>query len=238
MSTLNNFITEIKTKGLMRTANYSVEFALPKSLQKSTLNTNQENLQNILMFCDKIDLPGTHLTTAANRSFGEIREIPYDKQYGLLSMDFLVDNDMVVKKLFDDWIDTIQNPHTRLFGWYTDYITDIIIFVEDLAVNKRYSIKLFECYPKVIAGISLEYASKAVMKLSVTMNYKNWIATPWVAQADGVSKPSDPSLGKTPADNNLGNVGIPSNLALFRDQFNRVDQESTNFFTGVTKLLS
>jgi len=240
MSTLNNFITEIKTKGLMRTANYSVDFVLPKKLRNSGHNANQENLQKILLFCDKIDMPGINVATVANRTFGEVRETPYDRQYGTISMTFFMDNNMVVKKLFDDWVNTIQNPHTRLFGWYSDYITDIIISVEDLMLNKRYSIELYECYPKDIAGITLDYASKDIMRLTVTMNYKNWIATPMVVQANGDSLPSnDSSLGRTLADVNLGfNQDYINNFNLFQDQYNSVAPESTNIFSGITKLFS
>ena len=170
MRPLNDFISEVKSKGLMRTANYTVVMSLPAAL--STKYTT--NLQNILMFCDKVDMPGVTVATAPVKTFGEARETPYDRQFGTTVLTFFVDNNMKVKSMFDDWVNVIQDQETRLFEYYANYITNIEIHVEDIQGKKRYAIVLKECYPKDIGSISLDYSSKEVMKLSVTLNYKSW----------------------------------------------------------------
>jgi hypothetical protein len=33
---------------------------------------------------------------------------------------------------------------------------------------------MFECYPKSIGAIQMDYSSKEIMKLNVVMQYRNW----------------------------------------------------------------
>jgi hypothetical protein len=130
-------------------------------------------------------------STVQNRTFGEYREVPYERLYGDVSMSFYVDNDMHVKKLFDNWMNAISDPDTRTFNYYRDYTTDMWIDVEDLNDKTRYQVQLFECYPKSIGPVSLDYASKDIMKLSVQMQYKYWKSETWDAVPAGEAAPTN-----------------------------------------------
>lgn len=162
MAKLNDFISEVKQSGLMRTARYTV---IIPTAQNSTL---------LSMYCDQVQLPGLNYNTVANASYGETREVPYGRLFDNLSLSFYVDNEMIIKKFFDDWMYTVQDPNDRSFNYYKNYIKDIQIQVEDTESNTKYSIMLHECYPKTIGSIQLDYASKDVMKLNVTLAYKYW----------------------------------------------------------------
>jgi hypothetical protein len=50
--------------------------------------------------------------------------------------------------------------------------------VYDADEKQRYIVTLYECYPKSIGAVQLDYSSKEVMKLQVSMNYKYWISAP------------------------------------------------------------
>jgi hypothetical protein len=170
MSTLNDFISQVKTVGMARTNRFNVILTPPQRL--SYLGTS--GLQNILLFCDQVQIPGLNLATIQNRSFGEFREVPYEKLFGDLQMSFYVDNNMAVKELFDGWMNLIQSPSNRTFEYYDNYVTDMQIEVEDTANRVRHRTYVYEAYPKTIAPIQLDYASKDVMKMQVTMQYKYW----------------------------------------------------------------
>lgn len=185
MTQLEKFIAQVKVGGIARTNRYSVVLTPPPSLQNRTDGGSKlpqfggnEGLQYLLLFCDQIQVPGLNISTIQNRTFGEFREVPYEKLYGDLQMSFYVDNNMTVKSLFDDWMGLIQNPFTRTFNYYNNYTTDIMINIEDVEDRKRYEVKMFECYPKTISPIQMDYASKDVMKLQVTMQYKYWWSLP------------------------------------------------------------
>jgi len=167
---INNFISEVKFEGLARQNRFAVLFTPP-------VNIGTPDLQTVLLFCDTSQLPGVNFSTVQNRTYGEFREIPYEKLYDNLNMSFYVDTKMKVKSLFDSWINQIQNPVTRNFNYYNNYTCNMKINVQDTVDRTRYQLTLYECYPKTLGAISLDYASKEIMKLPVTMQYKYWTAT-------------------------------------------------------------
>jgi hypothetical protein len=169
-TTLNDFITQVKTVGMARTNRFNVVLTPPQALGR----IGNEGLKSILLFCDQVQVPGLNLATIQNRTFGEFREVPYEKLYGDIQMSFYVDNNLAVKNLFDDWMALIQNPTSRTFEYYDNYITDMQIEIEDVANKLRHRTYVYEAYPKTIAPIQLDYASKEVMKLQITMQYKYW----------------------------------------------------------------
>ena len=46
------------------------------------------------------------------------------------------------------------------------------IQVQNLEDKVKYKVKLFECYPKSVSSVQMDYSNKDVMKLSVAMQYK------------------------------------------------------------------
>lgn len=174
---LKDFISEIKKGSLARSNRFAIGFTPPKTTQKPYIGgADPATLRKVILFCDQVQLPGVNYSTVQNRVFGEFRETPYEKLFDNINMSFYVDNDMKVKSLFDNWINSIQDGTTRTFNYYDNYTTDMTIEVQDINDKTRYQVKLFECYPKTIGSIQMDYASKDVMKLSVTMQYKYWTA--------------------------------------------------------------
>jgi len=167
MADINEFVAQVKRGGLSRTNRFHVLFQPP------FLDPTQVGLVGLL--CDQVQLPGTNYSTTQNRVFGEFRETPYERLYEPISMSFYVDRAMAVKDLFDQWMVNIQDPETRLFNYYSNYITDITVFVEDLENGTRYKVTMFEGYPKSVGGIQLDTSSKDVMKMNVSFVYKYYV---------------------------------------------------------------
>jgi hypothetical protein len=167
---IKEFVSHVKSGGLARTNRYSVVMDLP-----FTFNDNVK--RKALLFCDQVQLPGTNFSTTQNRTFGEFRDAPYEKLYEDITMSFYVDKDMQVKNLFDLWQEHMYNPQTRTFNYYNNYVTDIRIKVQDVSDKTHYYVTLYECYPKSIGAVQLDYASRDVMKLSVSIAYKWFDAT-------------------------------------------------------------
>ena len=172
MATLNEFISNIKSEGLMRSSRFAVTMQPPRSLGNSV-----KALRKILLYCDSVNLPGINLETTQAKTFGEYREVPFNKLYDNVNMSFYVDNSMNVKSMFDSWMGAIQNPTTRTFNYYKDYTTDITIEVFDVADKSRYQVVLYQCYPKALNPVTMDYSAKDVMKMTVSMNYKYWISS-------------------------------------------------------------
>lgn len=170
MSKLNEFIAGVRN-GMARNTHFEVELTLPSALANN--EPIKSNMRKVLLFCDQAPLPGYSFGSNQVRSYGEFREVPYEKLYEQVQLSFYVDVDMHVKSLFDRWAELIQDPTTRDFSYYNSYTTDSIrIFVKDVQDNSRYVCVLNKAYPKIIAPIQLDYASKEVMKLQVTFVYE------------------------------------------------------------------
>lgn len=166
--TLRDFISEIKKDGLARQNRFSVTITPPVSMNDSS----GQALQLVQLFCEQASLPGVSYASQPVKSYGEDREVVYDRTYEDVALTFLVDRRMMVKAFFDEWSNKIIDPYTRLVGFYQDYAKDIIIRVQDLQNQDVYVSTLYEAYPKTVGVVQLDNNSKDVMKLQVTFAYK------------------------------------------------------------------
>lgn len=208
-----DFISELKTQGLARTSRFSVDLSPP--------NADPASVRRTLLFCEQAALPGLNYATTQNRVFGELREIPYEKLYDTINLRFHVDRHMHVKKIFDDWMHMIQNPVTRNFSYYRDYISDMKIYVQDLEDRNKYVVQLYECYPKTMSAIALDAEGKDTMRLDVTIQYKYWSSNQVEEAPSGELITSDNSLSKYFSD-----------FTGFQERFRKGLGEAGNFVTG------
>lgn len=182
---ISDFVGQI-SNGLARSNRFIINLTPPSAVSQLmagqgrgvsdyfTSGSDYRNLHKILLLCDSTQLPGLNLNTAPMRTFGEVREIPYELNYEPITLTFYVDAEMNVKKLFDAWIQSTQIKDTRNFAYYDSYTTDMSIYVQDMEEDNRYIVELYEVYPKTVSAIQVDYANKDVMKLSVTLMYKYW----------------------------------------------------------------
>jgi hypothetical protein len=170
-SPLNSFISKVKQDGLARNNRFQVLITPTSPFKLGPTRW----LQDALLLCDQVQLPGTNFNTADIRSYGEIRKAPYERLYDDVNISFYVDTSMTVKALFDNWMNSIQNFGTRNFKYYDQYISNITIEVQDLKNQSRYAIQLREAYPKSIGAIQLDQSNKDIMKLSVNFAYKYYV---------------------------------------------------------------
>lgn len=233
MSKLNEFISNVKM-GMAKTSFFTVQLTLPTAL--NNYEPAKSNMNKIILFCEQAQIPGISFSTNQVRSYGEFREIPYEKLYEPVQLSFYVDADMNVKKLFDSWIDLVQNTTTRDFNYPNQYTTDKIdIIVQDSMDAPKYTVSLNKAYPKTIAPIQLDYNSKDIMKMQVTMVYQ-------YAKVSQVYSPQTQQMASMIGVNQFINNGgdsytIPdayfNNFDEFQGQFQNVD-----FSYGVKSITS
>lgn len=182
MASLTDFIAQVKTQGLARTNRFSVFIPFPVV---STVDA-----RSVLIMCDQVSLPGISLNTVQQKFWGEVREIPTEATFETVTFSFYVDTNMGVKTLFEEWMATVRNPKTRTFNYYTNYITNIEINVHSIEDDEEIiqQVTLYEAYPKALNAVQLDYASKEVMKYSVTMVYKWYETTKTTAEEATIDK--------------------------------------------------
>jgi hypothetical protein len=155
---LDEFISEVKRSGMANANRYFVEIAGAE--------------KTVGLFCENAQLPGTQILSTPARTFGEVREVPYELQFDPINLSFYVDNNWMVKKFFDDWRTKIFNWQTRTSGYYDKYVRDVTIYCYNKDNKEAYTVKLYKAFPKTIGSIALDYGNKEVPKLAVTLQYE------------------------------------------------------------------
>ena len=168
---LIGMISSIKKEGLARNNRYRIELNKPASLANNDTFFNMEKIQ---MYCEQVNIPGLNVNTFGTRSYGETREAPYEFNYDPINLTFYSDTGMNIKYFFDSWIKSIQRGNSRTYNYYNDYTCPMKIIVQNIDDEEIYKVTLHEVFPKITMPILLDYGSKDVMKVSVTLEYKYW----------------------------------------------------------------
>ena len=105
---ISDFVSQIGG-GLARTNRFDVVITTPSSIDIEGLIPGQE----LAMLCEQVQLPGLTVNTTPIKTYGEVRETPYEFNYEPINMSFYVDNKMGVKIFFDK---LIENHDIRDIG--------------------------------------------------------------------------------------------------------------------------
>lgn len=174
MATLNQFISQVKSSGLARDNKYVVSITPPQ-----TLNTGGPQNELLRLYCQSVSMPGLNYVSNPVLTYGEQREVIYNRQYDPISLEFVLDGRMDIKRYFDSWQQLMIDPVSRMVNYYENYIGTIDISQLDGtdAENEIYSVKLHECYPKIVSPIQYSAGAKDFTKLQVQIEYKYWAPT-------------------------------------------------------------
>lgn len=137
-------------------------------------NTVNDKLLSLL--CQSSNMPGATLQVKRQTLFGPSFIRPGSINYGeSVSMSFLCDKEMDVRKIFDGWIHSIINPSSFTVNYKDEYARDITINQLDEAENVTYSLKLIDAFPVSIGSLSTNQAALDRFHiLPVTFSYRYW----------------------------------------------------------------
>lgn len=181
MATYSNFLARVRSDGLARQNRFWVSFgALVAD-------------ENITMMCKSVSLPGVSLSTSPIRTTGEVFEAPYDRNFSPVTLTFYVDRNMEVRRVFDSWIERIQDSKTRVFGWYADFAApQMEIYVDNKNDQSVYKVTLYDAHPKTIGSLSLDNAVNDVMIFDVTFDYHYYTTSAVGGEAGGGTPAPEP----------------------------------------------
>lgn len=203
MASINEFISQVKSEGLARDNRFLVEITPPQAL------FNNGVARKLSLYCQNVSLPGLNFASNPVTTYGEQREVIYNRQFEPLNMEFLGDNPMRIKKFFDQWQQLIIDPVTRLVSYYQDYIGTVEISQIDVSDEERatYKVRLFEAFPKTVSPMNYTASSKDVSKVQVSFEYKYWTPVETGTDSGAVDVVTDNYLyNGAPALQNLDNM--------------------------------
>lgn len=175
---LQNFKSEVLRRGVAKPNRFEVQILVPFTLQNGLTNAKLVSL-----FCENAVLPTYNVGVVPQRIYGPNYQNPQSVEFGgeAITLSFLVDQKMVVKKFFDDWMRLIVNPNTYHVSYrknnsgQSNYTSEIKISQLDERDIEVYNIVLEDAFPRNIGIMDLNMASiNTPHKLNVTFAYRRW----------------------------------------------------------------
>lgn len=172
-SKTETFLSSISKYGVSRPNRFEVEIFSPE-------NDTEKN-RIVSLRCETVDLPGRTIDTKSNENvYGPSFELGTGIVLsGTISMVFLLDEQFIIKKYFDDWHKKIYDIQTYDFFYYDSYVKEIGIKQLNQRDEVVYKCGLSEAYPKTIELITLDNNTRSdLSKLNVTMAFRDWFELP------------------------------------------------------------
>lgn len=160
---VENFISTIRGSDLARQNRFIVEIG-------------DNNFVSLL--ATATTFPLLSINVKQYKIFGPAYQRPISSEYGGdgISITFLVDRDMTVKKYFDLWTQSVVAP-TGGVSYQSEYVKPVTIKQLNAQDQVVYTVKLLEAFPRNLNLMSLNQAAQnQVHTLDVLFAYRYWIS--------------------------------------------------------------
>ena len=153
--------------GFARTNFFAVTFNGPASISPDPVIINA--------LCESASLPGRSISTFEHGMVRHAIKRPYGYINDDVTLTFYVTNDFYIKKIWEQWMNTVINDVNDKVGYRDDYAMDVTISVLNLNHNEIHQVTLTKAYPITINAIELNNVSEnGLMRLSVTLTYEDY----------------------------------------------------------------
>jgi len=170
-----NFLAELNKDGYALPSRYEVLITPPTGHP----DKSSSSARVVSMRVETIDMPGRALNTSPDSNmYGIAPEIVDGITFGgTIALTIQTSADLKERIFFQSWQELAWDRSTWNVGYYKDYAANasIDIYILDINNNRRYGVKLLECFPKEVGAVALSYnQATEIIKTSVTMQYKYW----------------------------------------------------------------
>lgn len=211
---LDNFRAEVlRSSRLARTNRFEV-LINAQFLAGGGRGTTGGDSNLVSLYVEQASMPLLNIFSKSFKIFGPSYQRPVTSEYGGegISMTFHVDEDMKVRKFFENWMHRIIDPNTFTVAYQSEYTTTINIRQLDDRNNVTHEIQLLEAFPRNLNIMELNNASSnQTHRLNVLFAYRYWkdISTTFTVP-DAIPRPiATPQVPRN-------DVNVP----VFRNQWN------------------
>jgi hypothetical protein len=176
MPNLQEFISNVKNNGLQKQNRFEVNI-YRGSLSSGVGVKDTDSGRFISLLSDNVSVPGMNFSSNPVFTFGEPREVVYNRNFDPATLTVYGDAQMKSREYFDEWQSSVMNPVTRTVSYYADYIRQVEIRHLDLEGNTRYRLTLHEAYPKAISPYELGNDNNTILRISVQLQFKFYTYT-------------------------------------------------------------
>ena len=160
-------------------------FTFQEEIKRTTqgeLKSELELQRGLRAFCFGAELPSRNVDTAPLKIYGPKREIVYGHSYSQeITLSFYADKFLRQRSFFEQWQNTAMDLGTNNVHFYDEYTGAIRIYAlgafsgDAFRDRIAYGVHLYECYPKTITAVPLNYGTQnEIMQISISFYYRNW----------------------------------------------------------------
>jgi hypothetical protein len=145
--------------------------------------------KKISLRCESISLPGMNLTSSIDPGGYSVQPQVVDgvSFAETINMTFQSSSDLEERVLFERWQEMAWDRANWNIRYYDQYTGSVEIYILDMQKNKKYGVKLYDCYPKTVTDVALNFAPATdIVKINVAMQYKYWETMNIKAQPRGL----------------------------------------------------
>jgi hypothetical protein len=184
MPNFDQFVSTVRRHGIAKSSHFFCDIQPPKFMTQTAL---PELIEMIPFYVESVNFPEIALATETVKDNGLNREVVYDKLYGTVTMSFTCDQNMVIKKFFDDWVGSAVLKKGGVFMYPSEYMAPTItIHQVDSQTNSVYMVFLDGAFPKVVDDVMVSSNGREQLTFRVQWTFESW---------DSVQVPfNDPSV--------------------------------------------
>lgn len=187
---INDFMSEIKTRGVVRQHTFVVTMSPPPALNEYVGRTRPLTLR-----CEAASIPDVALATQEilRYGYGPLESAPYNAVFSGVNLTFVLDKNSFVYRYFYRWINSVvnfntnqgmvgSNPDTGHNPYFINFkdniVTEIMITMFDEQTQPIIQTKLHKAYPKAISAIDLNWGTNNdIVRLNVAMGFREFSST-------------------------------------------------------------
>lgn len=165
-------VLKSRTTNYARLNRFYITFPAPKILSQFY---GVNHIETICVLAHSAVLPAKRIGTFDHRNKGPLRQQANDIIYQPVPVTFYVDDEMKVRRFFQDWLGTVTTNGEMSFNYPEEYSVPVQITQIDQAGNVMYTVELEDAFPINMGEIQLSAdANDQLMIQNVIFSYHKW----------------------------------------------------------------
>lgn len=147
---------------------------LGNNITPNALPNEPTHMRGIPLICESAELPGRTFALTEQKTYGPSKKFPILTAYNDITLSFVclgVNNEIVPKKFFEDWMEYINPQSNYNFRYKDSYTAKIFIEQYTPSGDLIYKAELIGAFPISISAQRLNSSSQEQHTLQVTFTY-------------------------------------------------------------------
>lgn len=171
---IDNFLATVNSIGLSRKNRFEVLIDPPAVTLRGFDNFDGRGLS---LLAESIAIPELTISAEVQQIWGPAIHRPKGINYGgFMTVQFYVDQDLRVKKIFDNWMQYIVDGNQYTVRYQSDYVAPLMTVAQlDDENTEVYRVRFEEAFPAGMTQLDLNHGlQNSFHLLQVNFRYRRW----------------------------------------------------------------